>query len=206
MLVTILRSVRVDFAPEIWNGLQGEVSPERYTWSEIAVAVSVLVLSGSTVFIPDNRRAFFTGLGLALGGPALIIAALVGLELGALSSFAFMVMLGLGLYLPYIAVHTTIFERLIAMTRDRGNIAYLMTLADAIGYLGYVVVLLVRSTIAPGEGFLSFFVTLSWVIAATCIVLLVPCWRYFANHPATQRTPLSAPAISPRVAEPERSA
>jgi hypothetical protein len=56
-----------------------------------------------------------------------------------------MVLQGVGLYLPYIAVHTTIFERLIAMTRDRGNIGYLMYLADAFGYLGYVFVLLGRN-------------------------------------------------------------
>ena len=57
-----------------------------------------------------------------------------------------MVLHGLGLYLPYVAVHTTIFERLIAMTRDRGNIGYLMYLADAFGYLGYVVVMLRPAT------------------------------------------------------------
>ncbi len=97
-----------------------------------------------------------------------------------------MVLHGLGLYMPYIAVHTTIFERLIAMTRDRGNIGYLMYLADSCGYLGYVVVLLARNMIAPTERFLPFFLTLSWVLAAICLVLLVPCGRYFAMHPATQ--------------------
>jgi hypothetical protein len=90
------------------------------------------------------------------------------------------------LYLPYIAVHTTIFERLIAMTRDRGNIGYLMYLADAFGYLGYVVVLIARSWLGPAEDFLSFFVTLSWGIVAACVLLLVPCWLYFALHPATR--------------------
>ena len=97
-----------------------------------------------------------------------------------------MVILGLGLYLPYIAVHTTIFERLIAMTRDRGNIGYLMYLADSVGYLGYVVVLLAHSTAAPTERFLPFFLTLSWVLAGVCFVLLVPCGLYFGNHPATR--------------------
>jgi hypothetical protein len=97
-----------------------------------------------------------------------------------------MVLLGLGLYLPYIAMHTTIFERLIAMTRDRGNIGYLLYLADAFGYLGYVVVLLARNFFAPTENFLEFFLSLSWVIAGACVLLLVPCWYYFATHAATR--------------------
>jgi hypothetical protein len=208
LLVTVLRGIRADFAPEIWDGLQGKVQPEVYTWSEMAVAAGVLLLNGSVVFIPDNRRAFFAGLSLALGGAVLVMAALLGLWVGALSSFAFMVLHGLGLYLPYIAVHTTLFERLIAMTRDRGNISYLMTLADACGYLGLVVVLLARNAIAPGKDFLSFFVVLSWAIAAVCVVLLVPCWRYFATHPAARQPPSSTLPAPPCVAavEVERTA
>jgi len=189
LLVTILRSVRADFAPEIWDGLGLQVRPEVYTWSEMAVAAGVVLLNGSVVFITNNRRAFFAGLGLSLCGVILIMAALVGLEAGAFSAFTFMVLLGLGLYLPYIAVQTSLFERLIAMTRDRGNISYLVMLADAFGYLGLVVVLLARNAIAPGRDFLSFFVALSWGIAIVSAVLLVPCWRYFAIHSATRRTP-----------------
>jgi hypothetical protein len=185
LLITVLRSVRSDFAPEIWGGLKATVDPDVFARSEIVVAVGVLLLNGSAVFIRDNRRAFFTGLLLALGGAILIGAALLGLQAGVLSPFAFMVLSGVGLYLPYIAVHTTTFERLIAMTRDRGNICFLMSLADSFGYLGYVVVLLARNLLAPGENFLSFFLALSWVIAGTSLVLLVPCWRYFATHPGT---------------------
>jgi hypothetical protein len=195
LLVTILRSVRADFAPEIWSGMGVTGKPAIFTWSEGAVAIGVLVLNGSAVLIRDNRRAFSYALVLAIGGSVLLVTALLGLQAGVLSPFAFMVLHGLGLYLPYIAVHTTIFERLIAMTRDRGNIGYLMYLADAFGYLGYVVVLLARNALAPAENFLAFFITLSWLIAAGCVVLLIPCWYYFATHPATQREAASAAPV-----------
>jgi hypothetical protein len=186
LLITILRSVRADFAPEIWTGLQGTAPPENFALSEIAVAAAVLVLIGSTVLIRDNRRAFFTSLAMSVVGVLLIGLTVTGLQKGVLSPFAFMVLHGIGLYLPYIAVHTTIFERLIAMTRDRGNIGYLMYLADSFGYLGYVAVLLARNAVGSPGDFLTFFITLSWIIAGACIVLLIPCWRYFATHPATQ--------------------
>src|SRR5262249_36191676 len=51
LLITILRSVRADFAPEIWAGLQKTVPPDIFARSELAVAAGVLVLSGSAVFI-----------------------------------------------------------------------------------------------------------------------------------------------------------
>ena len=190
LLVTVLRSVRADFAPEIWAGLQNQIPAGIYAWSESAVAIGVLLLNGSVVFIHNNRRAFFFGMALSMGGAGLIIAALIWTQYRCATTIRFLMVLhGLGLYLPYIAVHTTIFERLIAMTRDRGTIGYLMYLADSFGYLGYVVVLLARNAMKVNgtEDFLAFFVGLSWAIAGLCLLLLVPCWWYFATHPATSR-------------------
>jgi hypothetical protein len=153
-----------------------------------------MALNGSTVLIADNRRAFFFAMMLSMIGPLAVLAASTA-RLASISPFAFVVLQGLGLYLPYIAVHTTIFERLIAMTRDRGNIGFLMYLADAFGYLGYVAVLLTRNMIRPGDEFLSFYLRLSTVLSIACVAILIPCWRYFALHPATQ--PSASPSQSP---------
>src|SRR5262249_39508998 len=38
LLITVLRSVRADFAPEIWAGLSGTFPPDVFAWSETAVA------------------------------------------------------------------------------------------------------------------------------------------------------------------------
>jgi hypothetical protein len=186
LLITVLRNIRGDFMREIWGGLQAEFSPDLFGWTEAVVAAGVLVLNGSVVFIVDNRRAFFAGLILSVAGVLLIGGSLLALHAGALSPFVFQVLLGLGLYLPYIAVHITLFERLIALTRDRGNIGYLMYLADAAGYFGYVVALLVLGVLGKPANFLTFFVPLSWFVAIVCLLLLIPCWRAFALHPATQ--------------------
>ncbi|HEY2786562.1 MAG TPA: DUF5690 family protein [Fimbriiglobus sp.] len=197
LLITILRSVRDDFAPEIWSGLHEKISPGLYARSETLVAVFVLLLNGSVVFVRNNRNAFFFAMAVAIGGVLLIAAALLALRAGVLSPFAFMVLHGLGVYLPYIAVHTTIFERLIAMTRDRGTIGYLMYLADSFGYLGYVVVLLTRNLtgFGTGDNFLGFFVGLSWGIVGLCLVSLIPCWWYFAVHPAARPTAVAEPVL-----------
>ena len=189
LLVTILRSLRADFAPEIWAGLQTKVPASTFAWSEIAVAVGVLLLTGATVLIRDNRRAFFAGLAIAVAGIVLVGLALIGHHQDWLPPFAFMVTIGIGLYLPYIAVHATLFERLIAMTRERGNIGYLMYLADSYGYLGYVGVLLARNLFGPTENFLDFFLTACGIVAAGGLVLLVPCGWFFATHPATRSVP-----------------
>jgi hypothetical protein len=186
LLMTILRSVRADFAPEIWKGLGVSGEPSVFTTSETLVALGVMIVCGLSVIVKDNRRAFFTGVGIAIAGLVLIAVTLVGWSEGWLAPFVFMVMLGLGLYLPYVVMHTTIFERLIAMTRDRGNLGYLMNLADAFGYLGYVAVMLTRRTLKPGANFLDFFLALSGVIAITSIILLTLSWLHFGTRPVEE--------------------
>jgi hypothetical protein len=171
LLVTVLRSMRADFAPEIWKALGVRVDPGMFTRSEIFVALGVLGVNACIVLVRDNRRAFFLALGLAVAGLGLIGAALAGLEIGRLPPFAFMVLLGFGLYLPYVAVHTTIFERLIAMTRERANLGYLMYLADAFGYLGYVAVMLIRN-FGTGGAMLPLFKATAWAVAGLSVLSL----------------------------------
>lgn len=182
LLVTILRSVRADFAKELWGGLGQEAAPSTFTSSEILVALGVLAANGSCVLIQDNRRAFFTSIGVSLFGIGLLGFALLGLELQWLDGFSFMVLSGLGLYLPYVAVHTTVFERMIAMTRERGNMGFLMYVADAIGYLGYVAVLLGKGFIPRTGQFLSFFTMTGWTVVLCSSVALLLAWGYFSQR------------------------
>jgi len=181
LLVTIARSIRADFAPEIWRGLGTTVAPSTFANSEALVAVGVLIVSSLSVVIVDNKRAFFTGIGVAFAGGSLVLASLVGLHLFRLDGFAFMVLLGLGLYLPYVAVHTTIFERLIAMTRDRGNLGFLMYVADAAGYLGYVGLMIGEGFVPAEHDFLRFFSVTCGVVAVLTCASLATSWRYFAR-------------------------
>lgn len=181
LLVTILRSVRADFATEIWIGLGEPAAPQTFTTSEIFVALGVLVVNGGMVLVHDNRRAFTYSLLTCLGGFILIATALAGRPYG-IAPFPFMVMVGLGLYLPYVAVHATVFERLLAMTREKGNLGFLMYLADSIGYLGYVACMLLKNKFNHSGEFLPFFTGGCWVTVALSIVCIFASMRYFADY------------------------
>ncbi len=182
LLITIARSLRADFAPELWKALGTTVTPATFARSELLVALGVLAATGLTSLIADNRRAFFTALSLAGAGGALMVLALVGLGRPWFGGFDFMVLMGLGLYLPYVAIHTTVFERLIAMTRERGNLGFLMYLADAVGYLGYAAVM-VAGSFRPQHGdILRFYAVVSWLIAVLGLVSLAFGWVYFTRR------------------------
>jgi hypothetical protein len=118
LLITVLRSIRGDFAAEVWASLGLGNQPAIFTQSELWVTLAVVLTNGALVLVEDNRRAFFGGLCLSATGLGVALLALAGYRNGFLPPFAFMVLLGVGMYVPYIAVHTTLFERLIACHRS----------------------------------------------------------------------------------------
>lgn len=130
----------------------------------VGAAQIALLAFALTFLIKDNRQGFFCGLWIGVAGLALGVAAVAAWQAGWLQPFPFKVVLGVGLYLPYVAVHTVIFERLIALTREKGNIGYLMYLADSAGYLGFVGLMFGKGFLHTGKDFLPFFLALSLII------------------------------------------
>lgn len=178
LLVTILRSIRADFAAEIWQGLGETAAPARFTTSEMIVAFGVVIVNGSLVVVHNNRLAFHLALLTCLAGFLMIGAAVIGRTQG-LSAFSFMVLVGLGLYLPYVAVHATIFERLLAMTRERGNVGFLMYVADSTGYLGYVGCMLMKGSLSQSGSLLPFFNVVCEITCIVSIACVLFCGVYF---------------------------
>ncbi|MBB02181.1 MAG: hypothetical protein CMJ47_06015 [Planctomyces sp.] len=187
LLLTVLRSIRADFAPELWRLLGAPAAAATYTNSEVIVALGVLIVNGAAVVFKNNRIAFFTSLATCGLGFAIIAGALLTQRSGGLGAFAFMVLIGVGLYLPYVAMHTTVFERLLAMTRERGNLGYLMYLADAFGYLGYVIVMIGRNFYPDPDMFLHFFIALCWINSSLSLCALIVVAVYFVRSPSKSR-------------------
>lgn len=189
LLVTILRSLRADFSKELWEGLGYKVIPSMFTYSEMIVAAGVMILNGLAIVISDNRRGFSYAILVSSFGFAMVAAAILLRVPAQLNGFVFMVLIGLGLYLPYVAVHTTIFERLIAMTKDQGNIGYLLYLADAFGYLAYVVVMFGKGYLSNDTIHLDFFSNIGIWIVCTGLVCTLCGWVLLINS----SSPMSEP-------------
>jgi len=191
LLVTILRSFRADFQPELFHEMGQSVTPAVFGRTELVVMLGVLAVNGSAALIRDNRLAFHVSLLTCAAGLILIVAALAGWRLGMLNGVVFMILVGLGVYLPYVAVHTTVFERFLAMSREPANLGFLMYIADAIGYLGYAGVMLVRSASVVDEAALSLFTWLCRVCVVLSAVALLAVWRFFAVRPAVAPTSMA---------------
>ena len=178
-LVTILRSIHDDYAPELFAAMGRETDKEVFTVTQLYIAIVVLVLNGGAALIRNNQRAFFTALWTCIFGFALVLTTVILQDavIGR-SAVLFMVLVGLGLYLPYVAVHTTLFERWIAISKERSNLGFLMYIADSAGYLSYAAFQWVFTSSFSGDGLLPLFSTVNIITAAFSLVVLLSVCVY----------------------------
>jgi len=68
-----------------------------------------------------------------------------------------MIVTGLGLYMGYIPYNAIFFERMIATFHYKSNVGFLIYVADSIGYLGSVGLLLTKELGKPNISWAEFF-------------------------------------------------
>ena len=170
VLLTALRDFRDSFAAEIWSelGYGGEAS--IFTWTEIPVAVVVLVALGMLIRVRGNVHAVMWNLGLIGVGLAILGIATAAFQVGVLPPLVWMILVGAGLYLAYTPFNALLFDRMMAASTFRGNAGFLIYVADAAGYCGSITLLLVRNF---GHLSLKWTAFLCDVSYGTCIAGLV---------------------------------
>ena len=195
LFVTLLRSVRADFAVELWTGLGYPKTPQLFTQSELLVSFGIIIIIGFAALIHDNYKAFRFSLFTGLAGLLILLFAILGLNLG-LDKFYFMVPVGLGVYIPYVAVHAIVFERLIAITRERANVGFLMYIVDSVGYTGYIVLMIFRYLVPSSESVLTIFLYLCLYMAIAGILILIFCHIYFKNKLKGEVSPITTLSVA----------
>lgn len=181
LFAALLRGIRSDFAPEIWKYLGYVSVPSLYLQTEIWVTVGILVINGSLVIIKNNKNAFYLSLTIiGFGFLLLVFAGIWGID--HMNPFWLIVMTGFGIYLPYLTITTSVFERMIAITKHKANIGFLMYIVDSIGYLGYNTLLISVGFIFPSLDLPAIF--FSWILwfGIAGIVISLGNWMYMRRR------------------------
>lgn len=179
LLLTMVRDVRDNFAVEIWTELGYGGQAAILTTAELPVALFSLLAVGALMFVKNNFRALWFNHAFTAAGAIFLAGSTFLFQDGLLSPLAWMIASGFGLFLPYILFNGVIFDRLLAGFRERGNVGFLMYMADSIGYLGSVLVLLWRNFGTAGQSWLSFYTGLCYAGAGAVLVLALGSWWYF---------------------------
>jgi len=196
VLLTVMRDVRDNFEVEIWASL-GIKNNMIFTSTDTKISVIVLVAISLLILVRKNLRAFSIIHLMIIGGCVLIGASTVLFSLKMISPTTWMTMAGLGLYLGYVPYNAIFFERMIATFHYKSNVGFIIYVADSLGYLGSVTLLLVKELGRPNISWGDFFrqgvvfVAIIGGIAATLSLL------YFLHSARKSKQPMGELNVQP---------
>jgi len=140
-----------------------------------------LIIIGFLVLIRKNLRAFRIIHFIIIAGFLLAGISSWLFVINKLSGDRWMQLVSLGLYMGYIPFNCIFFERMIATFRIKGNVGFLIYVADAFGYLGSVVVMLSKEFLEiklSWAGFYSYGVAILSVIGIAGTIFSL----FYFNH------------------------
>ena len=183
IFLTVLRDFRDNFIVEFWTELGYGEQPDLLTLTEVPVAIIVLAIAAAMVFIISNRKAFRVGMILTAISGLFIFSTTLLFKQGLISSINWMIIFGIGVYLPYILFHCVIFERLLAYIRFSGTVGFLFYIADASGYAGSVTILLLKELGNFEVTWVEFFIQLNlFAPLAISLLSLLSIWAIDYEH------------------------
>lgn len=193
VLLTVMRDVRDNFEVEIWSSL-GVKDNTIFTKIDTIISVIVLIAMSLLILVKKNLKAFSVIHFMIIGGCILIGVATILFALNTINAMTWMTLAGLGLYFGYVPYNAVFFERLLASYHYKGNVGFLIYVADSMGYLGSVSVLLIRELGHPNISWGTFFkggVMTVAVVGGICAILSLIYFLRIArgqgkNKPADQ--------------------
>lgn len=180
--LTIFRDLRDNFAIEFWNGYGYSNTPALLIFSEIPIAVLVLIIIAFMIFVKNNKFAFFMNLIIILLSGLFLFVITVLIMINKFDPVYWMILSGFAMYLPYIIFHTVYFERWIAYFKIKGNIGFLMYISDAAGYLGSTFILLFKNFNSFQISWIDFFKISALSTAVLIISLSILIFFHFKNN------------------------
>jgi hypothetical protein len=181
IMLTILRDFTEDFANELWTETGYSHNADVFADTSTIVGLIVLAALGGFFLIRNNYRAFQLNNVIIIFGFLLAAGATVAFRLHFISPVAWIISASAGLYLGYVPYNCFYFERMLAAYRISGNVGFLIYIADAFGYLGTVVVLLVKEFVHIRYTWVDFFTGMFYVSAVAGILLVLVSSTLFAN-------------------------
>ena len=188
VLLTILRDFRDNFSNEIYTELGFGNDAGIFTQTETWVSVIVLVCISLLIIVKNNMRAFIINHYIIIGGYALALIATLLFNYHQLSPVLWMTAVGTGLYLSYVPFNALYYERMIASYRLNANVGFLIYISDSFGYLGSVVLLLMKELVGIKVSWLTFFTGMVTIICCVGIVGTFVALVYFKKkYTASQK-------------------
>lgn len=146
--------------------------PELITLTELPIAIVVLIISALGILVIDNKKAFLLGVLATIISAILMVIVTFLFKQDQVGPVIWMIGSGFSVYLPYILFHCLLFERLLAFLQYKGTVGFLFYVADALGYLASVGILIYKEFFYTHSSWVEFFTWLN-LGGGVLIVMLV---------------------------------
>ena len=144
LFATIFRDIRDNFSADMWKEMGYAARPAVFTETETPITIFILLLIGAIVVIKNSFKALMIAHVIIFIGFVIAGLSTYYFSQQSLDPFWWMMLVGLGLYLVYIPFNSIFFDRLIAAFSMKGNAGFFIYVADSVGYVGSVSVMLVK--------------------------------------------------------------
>ena len=191
VLLTMMRDIRDNFEVEIWNSL-GIKDRTIYTKIDTRISIIVLVAMSLLILVRKNLPAFSIIHLLIISGCVLVGGSTIMFSMKMIGPVSWMTMAGLGLYLGYVPYNAIFFERMIATFHYKSNVGFVMYVADSMGYLGSVSILLIKELGRPAISWGAFFTEGVMIVAVVGSICGILSLIYFLQSARRQPAPSNA--------------
>lgn len=179
IFITLLREIRDGFMGDMWRESGASFNAAVFAKTETIISISILVMIAAMVLVRNNARALTITLLIMMAG-FLVSGGITLLHMKqAVSTFTWMTLVGLGLYMTYIPYNSILFERMLASFKYAANVGFVMYLADSFGYLASVSVLLSKSVFKVQVQWLQFYSNLVLLTSGIGIMIMIVVAAYF---------------------------
>ena len=182
LFATIFRDIKDNFSAEMWKELGYGGKPAVFTQTETPVTIFILVVIASVVVIKNSFKALMVAHVLIIVGFIIAGGSTYFFTTGSLDPFWWMIWVSLGLYLVYIPFNSIFFDRLIAAFSMKGNAGFFIYLADSVGYVGSVSVMLVKEGMSLDIKWTAFFSQNVMALSLIGVFITIYAMYYFSSR------------------------
>ena len=180
VLMTILRDIRDNFSVEIWKELN-VIDASIFAKTESVIGLVICLLTALIYFVKNHKTAFWLNHLMILLGCLLILITTLSFQNHSINPFGWSILMGIGIYMAYVPYNGMLFDRLLAVLKEKANVGFLFYLADFSGYLATIFILIYQNFGNQKTSWLGFLISLSQILPIICIVSITVSFFYFSR-------------------------
>jgi hypothetical protein len=170
-ITSAYRSFRDYYALEIWRELlSDDFDTSVYSLSEILVSVAIALVYCMLVFIKDEKKGLMSLFYIMFTGGLIILV--IGFMQSVFENYAvaWIVTLGVGLYLSYVPPGALLYDKLVGATKINYTSVFLVYISELVGTSVSLLVILLKSLVFTDVSFVQYFI---WLSNITGIIITV---------------------------------